>query len=789
MNAFDGGFLTALVGAAAAFLDGHAALTFAMRLTLLAGTGLLALRLLDRAPAALRHRVSVATLVAALLLPVAQFGLPAWIWPVLPASSVTPLAAPIVWPSPGPRGVPVSAPGKAVAGISQPAALDDGTGRGIGADLARLKESSSRLQPTPFGSTFLLLAVALAGALVGLVRLVRDHWSAAKLCAGARPISDDAVRGDFRRALERIGVNRDVRLLESDRLGVPVVCGTMRPALILPSAAAAWSRPRRRRVLLHELAHVQRGDIRAVMLARVVRALYWFHPLIAMLERRAALACEQACDDAVLAAGGRASNYARDLLVLARRARSGEGAPAIAPAFARVTTLERRLAAILNPAARRGRVSRGGAAVVGFGALAALVLLGTVRVVAAPTCAPESAPAPAGHVVTVGHDSNGLSDAAEAAYDRATELYGAERYAEAAPLYLDAARGGHGGSTALYNAGCCLALAGKPGAALDALEQALAAGFAEFALLATDADLDAVRSEPRFVELQAKAAATDSGRARRLKALVRFRELRDGGTVWDGAWNELGIELMGLLEFQVAVDAFQREHARNGSTTALYNQACAWSRAGRTEFALAALEQAILEGFDSVDKIRDDGDLVALRALPRFRELLNLATDLKLDFQHSERSVDEWRARVPHHEAIARARPAVGRAWFNAGFAQLAARLPEASAVSFRHCLELGYRPDLCEYNLACASALQNRPDEALESLHRARGHGLEVGARIASDPDLESLRSDPRFRELLDTWQKNGDGLRSDRIVRKEERKQVEKIRTVEEKRKRKEK
>jgi predicted esterase len=54
-----------------------------------------------------------------------------------------------------------------------------------------------------------------------------------------------------------------------------------------------------------------------------------------------------------------------------------------------------------------------------------------------------------------------------------------------------------------YNRACALSLSGRQSAALDALEQAIEAGFADAALMRSDPDLEAVRGSDRFRELLA----------------------------------------------------------------------------------------------------------------------------------------------------------------------------------------------------------------------------------------------------------------------------------------------
>ena len=53
-------------------------------------------------------------------------------------------------------------------------------------------------------------------------------------------------------------------------------------------------------------------------------------------------------------------------------------------------------------------------------------------------------------------------------------------------------------------------------------------------------------------------------------------------------------------------------------------------------------------------------------------------------------------------------------------------------------------------YNLACAYSLTEQPDKAMEALHASRAAGFDLTEVIAEDSDLDNLREDPRFQQLL---------------------------------------
>ncbi|MCB1127676.1 MAG: hypothetical protein KDM81_14375, partial [Verrucomicrobiae bacterium] len=107
-------------------------------------------------------------------------------------------------------------------------------------------------------------------------------------------------------------------------------------------------------------------------------ALHWPNPLAWLAAGRLRIEQERACDDLVLTSGGRASDYAEELLQMATTRRATTWAPAIA--MARRSTVERRLLAVLDGARSRCAARRrwwlwGGAIIAGVAAPLAAVTL------------------------------------------------------------------------------------------------------------------------------------------------------------------------------------------------------------------------------------------------------------------------------------------------------------------------------------------------------------------------------------------------------------------------------
>ncbi|MCE9534734.1 MAG: tetratricopeptide repeat protein [Planctomycetes bacterium] len=76
-------------------------------------------------------------------------------------------------------------------------------------------------------------------------------------------------------------------------------------------------------------------------------------------------------------------------------------------------------------------------------------------------------------------------------------------------------------------------------------------------------------------------------------------------------------------------------------------------------------------------------------------------------------------------------------------------RIAESLMVE-RRIIQLRPTDALAHYNLACSHALLRQPDQALASLRKALELGYHDFRFILQDRDLDTLRTDPRFRKLL---------------------------------------
>ena len=311
------------------------------KLTLIFALGLIVTVALRSFSPSVRHLILFATVASGLALPLAMFMSPEWNVPVLPRFS--PL---VLSPANTDRSVLVANDPQANAAL---------TANTIDTRTAQAPPASRGFPPTTpvLQSVWLLGFVAIVGWLaIGRIRLRR-------IAASSWPLDGldwSAVLDEERKYA---GVTKPVLLYSSSVVSTPLTWGSRDPVILLPEDALDWPEAHRRIVLRHELAHIARGDSFIQLVAGFVCALYWFHPLVWMTERRLRAECERACDDSVVSLGTPAAEYAAHLLEVARSARAF-GAPGfLSVAMARPSQLEGRLLAVLNESRRRVSLSRG----------------------------------------------------------------------------------------------------------------------------------------------------------------------------------------------------------------------------------------------------------------------------------------------------------------------------------------------------------------------------------------------------------------------------------------------
>ena len=351
---------------------GPALIDFALKATLLLTVAGLLTLCLRKASAALRHLVWFVAVLGTVALPFMESKLPAWEVTWLPEWEQT--TAPPVAANPT-APVIVSEP---ISQAMSPSVLNaETTGSFIADSTAPLVEvATERELPWP-------AMLWLIGTMVCLSPFLVGFWRLTQITRRARQISGEASN-EAASAIEKIGLHRNIPVMVSNDIRMPLTWGFFRPVVLVPTDFAEWTAGRRELVLLHELAHIKRHDWLTQLLAGCVASFYWFHPLVWLAARQMRVEREQACDDLVLSAGSRPSDYADELLQIATTLGKGRWINPVAVPMARRSSLEGRLLSILDGSRKRRALTRWVMATAFVGLISVIVPIAMLQAAAQP---------------------------------------------------------------------------------------------------------------------------------------------------------------------------------------------------------------------------------------------------------------------------------------------------------------------------------------------------------------------------------------------------------------------
>jgi Zn-dependent protease with chaperone function len=195
---------------------------------------------------------------------------------------------------------------------------------------------------------FLFLAWVLA-ALFAMLHLIIGLWRLRALRSSCVAIEVSELDAAIQTTLADFSSARSVTLATSERLSVPAAIGFFKPMIVIPAWTLRELTPAELNViLLHEFAHLRRGDAWTNLLQKIVRAVFLFHPAIWWIESRLSLEREMACDDQVLAETANPRGYAQCLIALLEKSAARRGWAMAQAAVQRAREASLRLARILD---------------------------------------------------------------------------------------------------------------------------------------------------------------------------------------------------------------------------------------------------------------------------------------------------------------------------------------------------------------------------------------------------------------------------------------------------------
>ena len=230
--------------------------------------------------------------------------------------------------------LPASQPTEAVAARTEasaqpirPATVTNPTAMPTGApDAAKAPTEEAQAERAPSAGLGVSQWLVILWAVGAAAFLVRRAWMRCLLAARVRTsarVPDPGTQREFRQLCQEMRIRRPVRLLEMEDITSPALTIGPRPTVLLPSFLTEKGRARERRfALLHELTHLRRGDDLILLWYGLLRCLWWFHPILWLMEKPFRMDMESACDARAVRGMSRQEKLAYAALLLEL---SGEG--------------------------------------------------------------------------------------------------------------------------------------------------------------------------------------------------------------------------------------------------------------------------------------------------------------------------------------------------------------------------------------------------------------------------------------------------------------------------------
>jgi len=210
--------------------------------------------------------------------------------------------------------VPQNRPAPAFSQPLAPAASNPATTIATGAISA-----APELNPLTWqGICFLLWFV---GVLVITVLLIQRIFFVKGLIAQSKP-AKNRLADILDNCREQVGIRRNIRLRLSHNVTSPAVCGLFHPVILIPKTLLEQlSHEKLRAVLIHELAHIKRGDLWINCVQTFLQIAYFYNPFVWLANLIVRRIREQAVDEMVLVAlGAAAKSYSNTLIDIAEMA-------------------------------------------------------------------------------------------------------------------------------------------------------------------------------------------------------------------------------------------------------------------------------------------------------------------------------------------------------------------------------------------------------------------------------------------------------------------------------------
>jgi bla regulator protein blaR1 len=172
---------------------------------------------------------------------------------------------------------------------------------------------------------YLIVLIWFVILVVKMVRVTIQFGAGRKLARHRVRPPSQAWKDRARELASRIGITIPVTLLESEVVTVPMMMGFLKPIILLPVSLLAQLPPAEvEAILLHELAHIRRGDYFVNIIFTFWEMLFFFNPAVLWICALIREERENCCDDIAIRQVGSKKEFVSALVSFVQCDRKAE---------------------------------------------------------------------------------------------------------------------------------------------------------------------------------------------------------------------------------------------------------------------------------------------------------------------------------------------------------------------------------------------------------------------------------------------------------------------------------
>jgi len=163
------------------------------------------------------------------------------------------------------------------------------------------KNQSVKTANTKIPWQMLIVLIWIGGMVFQIVRTIGNGYRLKRTLKDAERETHGNFFDLFRVCRKQFHINREIPLYLTDKITTPTLTMGPCPAVVMPySAIRQFNDEQNMFAMKHELMHFKRKDHITGLLIKILEVVYWFNPIVWLMDKRMMEDIETACDNAVV---------------------------------------------------------------------------------------------------------------------------------------------------------------------------------------------------------------------------------------------------------------------------------------------------------------------------------------------------------------------------------------------------------------------------------------------------------------------------------------------------------